>query len=132
MGILNTIFGKEKVVPSEEKTKSIWTPLQSQEELNELVSLSEKEPVAIFKHSTRCGISRMVLRKFENNVAEKSEDFKLYYLDLLNHRAISNEIANKFDVQHQSPQLLVIKNGVAIAQASHNDIIAMDLKDFKI
>ncbi len=131
MGILNTIFGKEKV-SSIEKTKSIWTPLQSQEQLDELVILSSKEPVAIFKHSTRCGISRMVLRKFENNVSEELKDFKLFYLDLLNHRDISNEIAVKFAVQHQSPQLLVIKNGIAIAHASHNDIIAMDLKDFKI
>ena len=131
MGILNTILGKEKA-PGNEK-KSIWIPLESQEDLNEAITFSETVPVAIFKHSTRCGISRMVLKQFENNVSEEIlEDFKLYYLDLLNHRSLSNEIAAKFDVQHQSPQLLIIRNGIAIANASHNDIIATDLKDFKI
>ncbi|TNF08335.1 MAG: DUF2847 family protein, partial [Bacillota bacterium] len=55
----------------------------------------------------------------------------LYFLDLLNHRDVSNEIANRFQVVHQSPQLILIKNGVAVYNASHSEIQAEVLEKYR-
>ncbi len=92
------------------------------------MELSPQQPVAIFKHSTRCSISRMALKQFENEF-DLEGSVTPYYLDLLNHRDISNEIATRFQVYHQSPQLLLIKEGKSIYDASHSDIDAVELKE---
>jgi bacillithiol system protein YtxJ len=86
--------------------------------------------VAIFKHSTRCGISRAVLKMFEKNYSLNDEQLKLYFLDLLQNRAISNEIAARFKVQHESPQIIVIKDGVVVHHDSHHSIEAEHLQKF--
>ncbi len=128
MGLLNTIFGNKTVKKEEQKSFINWIPLTSIEQIKQIKNQSKKEPIAIFKHSTRCGISSMVIKRFVSSFDEELKDFKVYYLDLLNYREISNEIGYEFQVLHQSPQLLVIKNGEAIAHASHYDIARIDLK----
>ena len=72
----------------------------------------------------------MVIKRFISNFDEKLKDFKVYYLDLLSYRELSNEIGYEFQILHQSPQLLVIKNGGVVAHASHYDIAQIDLKKF--
>ena len=72
----------------------------------------------------------MVLREFESSFEEDQHTVSLYFLDLLTYRDISNEIGSEFDVFHQSPQLIVIKNGEAIYHASHNDINSKSIKEF--
>ena len=108
-------------------SKINWIPLTDLGQLNEIMELSHQQPVAIFKHSTRCSISRMALKQFENEF-DLEGTVTPYFLDLLNHRDISQEIATRFDVYHQSPQLLLIKEGKSIYDASHSDIDAMELK----
>jgi bacillithiol system protein YtxJ len=110
------------------ENKCNWTELTDLGQLNEIITLSNEKPVAIFKHSTRCSVSRMALKQFEKeyNIADK---VTLYFLDLIENRAISNEIATRFNVAHQSPQLLLIKEGKAIYHVSHSDIDAEVLKD---
>ena len=123
---------KRKYTTSEEvkpTSKVEWRQLTDLAELETIVNESNDIPILIFKHSTRCGISRMVLRQFENEF-DFQDEITPYFLDLLQHRDISNEIANRFDVQHQSPQMVVIKGGVAVYNASHESIAAADLKDF--
>ncbi|CAM1362788.1 bacillithiol system redox-active protein YtxJ [Tenacibaculum xiamenense] len=130
MGIINSLFGSSDKNNKKKESFVNWIPLTSIEQLNEIENISESEPVAIFKHSTRCGISSMVIQRFEKSFDESLKDFKVYYLDLLSYRNISNEIGYKFQVLHQSPQLLVIKNKEAVAHASHYDIAGIDLKSF--
>lgn len=96
--------------------------------LDEIVEASKHQPVAILKHSTSCGISRMVLRQFEATYDIREEDMKLYFLDLLSYREISNKIASRFNVPHQSPQLIVLSEGKVIYDASHSEISADKLK----
>ncbi len=100
------------------------------EQLDEIVERSKTKTQFIFKHSTRCGISRMALSQFKKNYPFSESEADLYYLDLLAFRAISNAIAERFQVMHQSPQLLVIKNGVAVADESHGGINNMELTEF--
>ncbi|TVZ54944.1 bacillithiol system protein YtxJ [Lutibacter sp. Hel_I_33_5] len=129
MGLLNNIFGSK--TPKEEVKSNVnWIPLTSLAQLEDVKKTSNSETIAIFKHSTRCGISRMVIKQFEKNITEELKDFKVYYLDLLNYRELSNEVGYTFQVQHQSPQLLVIKNQEAIAYTSHYDITQIDLSKF--
>ncbi|MGG6231364.1 bacillithiol system redox-active protein YtxJ [Tenacibaculum sp. SDUM215027] len=128
MGVLSTIFGRKETNKGEEESFINWIPLTSLEQIKEIKELSKKEPVAIFKHSTRCGISSMVIKRFVNSFDEELKDFKVYYLDLLSYRDISNEIGYTFQVLHQSPQLLVIKKEEVISHASHYDIARIDLK----
>jgi len=104
-------------------SKIDWNALTDLQQLNEIVEESNENPVLVFKHSTRCSISRFALRQFENEFNLKGK-IKPYFLDLLEHRDISNEIAHQFRIQHQSPQVIVIRNGVAIYDASHQDIEA--------
>ena len=99
-------------------------------QLNEIINLSNEKPIVIFKHSTRCIVSRTALKQFENefDVETLHCNVSTYFLDLLEHRDISNEIASRFGVYHQSPQLILIKNGKAIYEASHSEIDAEVLK----
>ncbi len=107
-------------------SKINWNQLTDLGQINDIISLSEQKPVLIFKHSTRCSVSRMALKQFENefNLEDK---VLLYFLDLLEYRSISNEISNRFSVEHQSPQILLINKGEAIFNASHSEIDALEL-----
>ncbi|MEX2349251.1 MAG: bacillithiol system redox-active protein YtxJ [Flavobacteriaceae bacterium] len=127
MSFLNKIFSSDKT-PQEPKKEIPWKPLTSVSEVDEIVKTSKTKPVAIFKHSTSCGISRMVLKQFERDYDIEEGTMGLYYLDLLSYRNVSNEVAARFQVMHQSPQLLVIKNGAAVYNASHHSIQAAELE----
>lgn len=97
-----------------------WNRLEKVEDLNDVTTLSEEKPVILFKHSTRCSISAATLNRLERNWNESEmKNAEIFYLDLIRHRDVSNEIAAKFGVPHQSPQVLVIKNGETIHDASH-------------
>ncbi len=76
----------------------------------------------IFKHSTRCSISMMAKRKFELDWSDLPEDVSLYFLDLIKYRELSKQIADDFQVHHESPQLLLIKDGECILDQSHGAI----------
>jgi bacillithiol system protein YtxJ len=105
-----------------------WINLTDLGQLQHIISESSSKPVVIFKHSTRCSVSRMALKQFESEF-EASIKTENYFLDLLNHRDISNQIENIFNIEHQSPQLLLIKNGVCTYHVSHSDIDALALKE---
>jgi len=127
MSLFNKIFrSSENEVP---KAKIGWRLLTDLGQLDEVVELSQARPVLIFKHSTRCSISRMALRQFENEFVLEDQ-IAPYFLDLLENRMLSNEIAARFEVIHQSPQLLLISKGNCIFNTSHNSIDAELLKSY--
>ncbi len=107
-----------------------WIPLINISQLNEIISSSNEKPIVIFKHSTRCIVSRTVLKQFEKEFDAETLhcNVSTYFLDLLEHRDISNEIASRFGVYHQSPQLLLIKEGKSVYDVSHDAIDAVALK----
>ncbi len=129
MGLFG-LFGSSDSSEKKEPKETPWIALNSLEQLDVIEEESKTVPVAIFKHSTSCGISRMAIRQFERAYNVEPEQMKLYYLDLLSYRQVSNEVGYRFQVIHQSPQLLVIKNGVAVAHASHHGIQAESLQQF--
>jgi bacillithiol system protein YtxJ len=107
-----------------------WNNLSTESQLDEIKKESFEQPVLIFKHSTSCSISATALNRFERKYNQADvADLKPYYLDLLAHRPISTEIAQRFSVQHQSPQVLLIHNGKSVYDASHYDISFAELKE---
>ena len=106
-----------------------WSPLTQQNRIQEIIDESKQQPVVIFKHSTSCTISATAKNRLERQWSEAGlEPIKPYYLDLLANRSISNQIAETFAVEHQSPQLLVIRNGACQYDASHLGINLQEVK----
>ena len=97
-----------------------WNPLNTTQELAALKEKSFERPQLIFKHSIRCSISAMAKGRLERKQAPTGIDF--YYLDLINNRSLSNEVAGMFGITHESPQVILVKNGEAIYHESHNGI----------
>lgn len=127
MSFFNNLFGSSE---QSSASKIEWRMLTDLGQLNELIALSHEKPVVIFKHSTRCSISRFVLKQFENDYDFSSEELQPYFLDLLEYRSISNDIATKFDIFHQSPQILIIKEGKSVYDASHDGINVNNLRKY--
>lgn len=97
-----------------------WLPLTKEEEIESIGEESRTKPVVIFKHSTTCSISRMAISRLEREHAPDNIIF--YYLDLLRYRQVSNKVAAHYHVHHESPQMLLIRNGECVYDESHNGI----------
>ncbi|WP_265428382.1 bacillithiol system redox-active protein YtxJ [Chryseobacterium sp. YIM B08800] len=120
MSFLDKIFGGKQ---EQGETKSFWKTIKTEEDLEKAIKESYENRVAIFKHSTSCFISKTVLKNFEKEIENSDEqNVSFYFLDLLAFRPISNKIAEDFGIRHESPQLIVLENGKAINNASHQDI----------
>ncbi len=105
--------------------------LESNSQIQQILELSNSEQlkgVAIFKHSTRCSISHAAWSKLQRQWLWDDAQLPIYYLDLLQFRSISNQISQDFSIEHQSPQLMIIKNGQCIYNTSHNGILAAEIK----
>lgn len=131
MSFFKNIF-KENANTSKEEIKETakFYTLDKMEQFDEIDKISQTKSVVLFKHSTRCSISRMALKQFDAEFNYPEEKIDWYLLDLLNHRDLSNEIASRYNVMHQSPQIIVIRNGKAVFNASHDSISTEDLKQF--
>jgi len=100
-----------------------WIQLTNEQELNDIKDLSNSQPVLIFKHSTRCSISSTALNRLERSWKdEEVKNIKPYLLDLLSFRSVSNNITDQFKIPHESPQILLIRNGQCVYSASHLSI----------
>lgn len=130
MGLFKTWLGKGDDKPKKEEKTLPWIPLTSLEQLDDIEKRSTARTQIIFKHSTTCGISSMVIKMFSNLYPFSEEEADLYYLDLHAYREVSNETAYKFQVMHQSPQLLVVRNGNTVAHESHGAITEIDLEKY--
>jgi len=97
-----------------------WITLDNTEQLNSIKA--DTGYSVIFKHSTRCSISMMAKKRVDMDLDDLPETVKPYFLDLIAHRALSNQIAEVFQVHHESPQLLLIKDGECVLDQSHGDI----------
>jgi bacillithiol system protein YtxJ len=104
-----------------------WINLQQEEQLEHIKESSKTKPQVIFKHSSRCSISSVVKNRLENSPVPPGIDF--YFLDLIRFRNISNKVAEDFAVYHESPQILLIKNGECIYDESHSGIMMSEIEE---
>ena len=128
MGLFNSIFSNSNNQSLQEAVN--WINLTNLDEITDIKTLSITESIFIFKHSTRCGISRMVKKQFEKLLLPNKNNIKVYYLDLLKYRNVSDAVSEVFQVRHQSPQLLIIRNEVAVKHASHYDITTISINKY--
>lgn len=106
-----------------------WIHLDNLVLLEDADKESHSRVVLIFKHSTSCPISQVAKRRIEDNWSDEDNSIKPYYLDLKSYRDISKTIAEKYQVHHESPQVLIIRDGECIYDASHLDITLEDIKE---
>ena len=104
-----------------------WIALTNEEQLNQVKEKSMERPQVIFKHSTRCGISALAKSRLDK--ANPADDIDFYYLDLISYRGLSNKVAQEFNVYHESPQVLIIKNGKCVYDESHMGISMADIAE---
>ena len=104
-----------------------WLPLTQPQQITDLAQASHEQPVLIFKHSTTCSISAAAKSKIERQWADSGLNVPIYYLDLLRFRPLSAQIAEQFGIRHESPQLLLIKDGECSYDASHMGIRLADI-----
>lgn len=106
-----------------------WNKLTSEAQIDQLIQESAEKPVLIFKHSTRCSISSMSLdRLLRNWKEEDSAQIIPYYLDLIAYRSLSNLVADRFGIPHESPQVLLLKDGKVTYHESHYGISYAEIK----
>jgi bacillithiol system protein YtxJ len=105
-----------------------WNLLLDKNQVQEILSASKEIPQLFFKHSTRCSISTMALRRFENSGILEEKYIQCWYLDLLENRQISAEIESLTQVTHQSPQAILVVNGEIVYSESHGMIDAEQIR----
>ena len=104
-----------------------WIHLTDEEQLKQIISKSQNRPQVIFKHSTRCSISAVALQRLQK--VDQPSDIDFYFLDLIAYRSLSNRISEVFKVYHESPQVLVIRDGECIYDESHLGISMNEIVD---
>ena len=107
-----------------------WIPLEDAELLENLERKTAPSCQVVFKHSTRCGLSSMMVRRFEATWGAHGRDASFYLLDLIRYRQLSEALAERFQLWHQSPQVLIIRDGVLVGSASHGDIARLVPGDY--
>lgn len=108
-----------------------WSALTHLSQLDEWLNRSFHQPILFFKHSTRCNISAAAYGRMERGMADLPDAYQLVYLDLLAHREISNALADRLGVEHESPQLLLVKDGVCIWHGSHMEVRPSAIPELK-
>ncbi len=106
-----------------------WNVLEHISDVDALVNLSQSVPCVIFKHSIRCNISHIAKSRLETRWNFSKDEVEPFYLDLIQYRTVSNHIAERFAVHHESPQVLLIHQGECTYESSHLDISVDELRE---
>lgn len=122
MKFIKSLLGASAPDQNQYKPDFPWMPLKQMEYLDNILEDSHKRPQVIFKHSTSCGLSGMLLRRFQKTWEQYSDQADFHLLDLIGYRAISNAIEDKLGVRHQSPQVILLYQGEVRDEVSHGSI----------
>ena len=106
-----------------------WKFVNQSDQISEIITRSYKVPCLIFKHSTRCNISSIAKFRLEDDWSFDENTVEPYFLDLLQYRSLSNEVSERFQVWHESPQILLIVNGECVFDTSHLDISVAEIQE---
>lgn len=127
MGFLKKFFATAEI----KETKVLpWINLTEVEQINLISERSKSKIQIIFKYSSRCSINRIMFNRFVDSYELSESSADLYYLDIINYRELSSLIANKFQILHESPQVLIVRNGVVVAHESHGAISKMNINTY--
>ncbi|HKY03649.1 MAG TPA: bacillithiol system redox-active protein YtxJ [Blastocatellia bacterium] len=108
---------------------AILKELKSVSELDQALSESKEKPVLLFKHSTTCPISARAFREFKSHLNAADPNVSYRMITVQTARPVSNEVAQRLQVQHETPQAILIRDGREIWNASHFAITTAALED---
>lgn len=130
----NDLFKSQRDIAKEELSAHPnglrWITLESEDQLEEIIKDSHQTTQVVFKHSTKCPISKGRKEHLEKEFSIPENNASVYYLDVITHRPVSLAIADKWNIEHQSPQLLVLQNGKVVTHTSHEDITTTVVEDW--
>jgi bacillithiol system protein YtxJ len=114
-------------------------PLEHVDELHRLIAESESQPVLLFKHSHACGVSMEALDEIVAHLNGRgprgsvppagASPAQYAMVTVQTHRAVSNAVAQKLGVRHETPQALLIRDGRVVWSASHFRVTAAAVDD---
>ena len=109
----------------------MWNDVQTEETIDQLVAASFEKPVLLYKHSTRCSLSHMVKDRLDQDLGKIiNSGIEVYYLDLIRFRKVSNYVEKKLGVRHESPQVILLKEGKVVNHESHTRINATQIMEW--
>lgn len=130
MGFLAKLFSSSGKETKQKSLLTNWNTVYNENQIKQIIKESYTQPQLLFKHSTRCGISRMALTNFERDFNWDNQEIKMHFLDVLLYRDVSNAAAEILSVKHESPQVILVKDGKAIYNASHGSISAKAIEEY--
>ncbi len=130
MGLFSNLFGNNNAEGEAKKAVIPWIPFTNSDQLEQIRLGSAHKPQFIYKHSTSCGISCMVLRVLEGTLGASEPAADFFFLDLHRYRELSRAVAAEFRIPHESPQLLIVKDGHVRMAASHGAIAEINFKEY--
>ncbi len=119
MGVFSTM---KKAFTNDKIKHENWNVLTEEEELQGVMEASHNRLQLVYKHSFTCGICHMTLENIEDSFDELEEQADMHFVDVKNARPVSNLLADKLDVRHESPQVIIIREGKAVWDESHHAI----------
>lgn len=97
--------------------------------IDEIIRHSHERAVLIFKHSPRCGVSSMVHWRLQQSELFNTLPLRLVKIDVIHSRDLSSEIARYFGVIHESPQALLVIDGICTYHRSHMQIRVSEIAE---
>lgn len=112
-----------------ESDRSQWGEISTSSELKDIDKASYEKIQFIYKHSSRCATSYFALRNLQDLSEEVRKVADLYMVDVIGQRSLSNEISSHYDVRHESPQVLLIREGQVRWNGSHGEVRSDVIKE---
>lgn len=109
--------------------RSYWVETTDIEAIERIIHRSNRTPQFIYKHSTQCGVSSHAYRELSKVTNDLKPHVEINYVDVIKNRDVSNEIAKRLDVKHESPQLLLVQSNKVVWNVTHYDIEAEAIKE---
>ncbi|TXK71164.1 bacillithiol system redox-active protein YtxJ [Mesonia sp. HuA40] len=129
MGFFDKFLKADEDTSKTPKKSIDWLEVKKVNDVETILETSKRQTAIVFKHSTRCPVSRMALNRFEAEADFDNSQVAFFFLDLIQYREVSNLIAEKFQVTHQSPQIIILQNQKIIGHFSHHEIQAEVVAD---
>ncbi|MDX1591264.1 MAG: bacillithiol system redox-active protein YtxJ [Balneolaceae bacterium] len=105
----------------ESDSDSLWVYPDNKDELSRILETSDKL-VLVYKHSNRCATCLMTMRVAEKIMREFGDRLRYIFLDVIHNRDISSHVAEMTSVRHESPQVILINDGITVMDLSHGHI----------
>lgn len=114
---LKDLFTGNGTDPSE-----YWNVINETTQVDEVLERSHRQPQLLYKHSNRCGTCMFAKSEIESSSGEIKEKAGMHFVDVIRSRAVSDYIAEKLNLRHESPQAILLVDGKVVWHNSHSAI----------